>query len=139
MSPDKISMQNYIQFGKPVRIKLADDSCVMAYGKGSLKLPVFHDSEKITINVSEVLYVPKIHKRLLSLSSMTEKGVEVCFIEKPCTVIVDNKSYRIGHKDGKLYKLNMNKPAEQTSYYGASNEESDIPKWHFRYGHLGVR
>eukprot|EP00794_Sanderia_malayensis_P007838 gene7838-biopygen6374 len=137
MSPDKSSMKNYVQFRKPIRIKLADNSFMMAYGKGSLKLSVFHDSEKIVINLPEVLYVPKIHKRLLSLSSMTEKGVEVCFKDKSCTAIVDNKPYRIGHKDGKLYKLNMKKPADQTSCYGASTDKNDMSLWHYRLGHLG--
>ena len=88
------------------------------------------------ITLKDVLYVPKIQKKLLSLPSMTQEGVEVRFKGQFCKVLIDEKPYSIGHKHGKLYKLNS-EPI-QSSYFGEteSNEKS-LSLWHGRYGHLG--
>ena len=124
MTPSKKGMTDYVTFRNPLHVKLADDSILLAYGKGNLHLSVFDGTEKVNITLKDVFYVPKIQKRLLSLPSMTQKDVEVRFKGQFCKILSDEKLYSIGHKHGKLYKLNS-EPIE-SSFFGEteSNEKS---------------
>ncbi len=106
MTPEKNSMTGFVQFKKPLQIKLADNSVLLSYGKGNVKLSMFDGSKKIELTLSYVLFLPKIRKKLVSLPTMTERGAEVRFKEQSCTVIIDGKMFCIGHKYGKLYKRN---------------------------------
>ena len=135
MTPSKKGMTDYVTFRNPLHVKLADDSVLLAYGKGNLHLSVLDGTEKVNITLKDVLYVPKIQKRLLSLPSMTQKDVEVRFKGQFCKVLIDEKLYSIGHQHVNLYKLNSG--PIQSSYFGEteSNEES-LSLWHCRYGHL---
>ena len=57
----------------------------------------------------------------MSLPSMTQKGATVEFKGQLCTVIIDDKAYQIGHKHGKLYKLNST-ARDATCCFGHSDE-----------------
>ena len=105
MTPEKDKMQNFVEFGSPGKVQLADNSILHSYGKGDLKMTVYDGSKEINLNLSNVLYVPK-SKKLLSLPTLTEKGAEVRFNEKSFIVILNGEMYCIGHKAGKMYILN---------------------------------
>ena len=75
MTPSKKGMTDFVTFRNPLHVKLADDSVLLACGKGNLHLSVFDGTENVNITLKDVLYVPKIQKRLLSLPSMTQKDV----------------------------------------------------------------
>ena len=71
---------------------------------------------------------------------MTEKGAEVRFKGQFCKVLMGEKLYSIGHKHGKLHKLNL-EPIH-SSCFGESesnkkSNETSLSLWHCRYGHLG--
>ena len=76
MSPVKKEMTDFVRFKSPLDVKLADNSVLHAYGKGTVHLSVFDGLEKINVTVKDVLYVPKIQNKLLSV---TNKGAEVQF------------------------------------------------------------
>ena len=88
------------------------------------------------ILLTDVLFVPKIKNKLLSLSAVIQKGVEVHFCDDKCIFTVKNKDYGVGHKHGKLYKLNIY-PVE--SCYGSRTASvvDSVSLWHKQYGHLG--
>ena len=93
MTPSEKGMTDYVTFRNPLHVQLADDSVLLAYGKGNLHLSVFDGTEKVNITLKDVLYVPKIQKRLLSLPSMTQKNVEVRFKGQFCKILIDEKLY----------------------------------------------
>ena len=149
MTPVKKSLINFEKFKTPLEVKLADNSVLFSYGKGDVHLSVYNGTEKVNIALKDVLYVPKIQNKLMSLPSMTLKGATVEFKGQSCTVIIDDKAYQIGHKHGKLYKLNS-APKDATCCFGNSDEKvkqeplpmrdsqmNSILLWHLRYGHLG--
>ena len=136
MTPDKKGLSDYQSFRNPLQVKLADNSVLLSYGKGNLHLSVFDGTEKVNITLSDVLFVPKIQNKLLSLPSMTEKGAEVRFKGQSCKIMINDKVYSIGHKHGKLYKLNSE--PEESCCFGSTNEnDASLSLWHYRYGHLG--
>ena len=137
MTPDKKSLINFERFDSPVEVKLADNSILFSYGKGDVYLAVYDGTEKVNVMLKEVLYVPKIQNKLLSLPSMTEKGATVEFKGQSCKISIHGKTYSIGHKHGKLYKLNS-VPEDQTCCLGTAESKADsLSLWHLRYGHLG--
>ena len=58
----------------PVKIKLADDSILLSYGKGDVKLAVSDDGDNKIIILKDVLYVTNIQNNLFSLPAMTVKA-----------------------------------------------------------------
>eukprot|EP00794_Sanderia_malayensis_P011867 gene11867-biopygen9507 len=135
MTSDKKQMTDYVAFKKPLQVRIADNTILHAYGKGTVSLLVHDGNEKLNMSLKSVLYVPKIRNKLLSLPSMTEKGVEVQFKGQSCKVVINDNVYNIGHKHGKLYKLNLE--PENTCCYASTKATDDLSLWHNRFGHLG--
>ena len=136
MTPDKEEMTEYERFESSLQIKLADNSVLHAYGKGNVHLSIYDGTEKIGIVLKDVLFVPKIKNKLLSLPTITDKGVDVQFKGQFCKIMLGDKMYNIGHKHGKLYKLNCLPQA--TCCFGSAKDKDDSwLLWHLRYGHLG--
>ena len=79
MTPSKKGMTECVTFRNPLQVKLADSSVLLAYGRRVFHLTVFDGTEKVNVSMNDVLYVPKIQKRLRSLTSMKEKGAEIRF------------------------------------------------------------
>ena len=103
MTPERKEMTNYENFKIPLKIKLADNSTVLAHGKGKVKLSVYDGTKRVNVTLHDVLYVPKIRNKLLSLPTITGKGAEVHFKGHNCKIMIKDESYIIEHKQGKLY------------------------------------
>ena len=135
MSPVKKDMTDFVKFKNPNIVKLADNSVLHAYGKGTVQLSVYDGIENVKVTLKDVLYLPEIQNGLISLSSMTDKGTEVQFRGQSCKVMIDDKVYFIAHKHGKLYKLNSEPQA--TCCFGSTDKKDDsLSMWHARFGYL---
>ena len=132
MSPSKVDFITFQKFNSPIRVNLADESHVFAEGSGNVNIQLFDGSNIITVLFEHVLYVPKLQKKLLSISSMTDQGASVKFEGNSCTLFINDKSFSFGHKHGKLWRLNC---VEAQCNYGCSSEKS-LKLWHLRLGHL---
>ena len=120
-----------------MEVKLADNSILFPYGKGDVYLAVYDGTEKVNVMLKEVPYGAKIQNKLLSSPSMTEKGATAEFKSQSCKISIHGKTYSIGHKHGKLYKLNS-VPEDQTCCLGTADSKADsLSLQHLRYGHLG--
>lgn len=91
------SLRNYSSFETPIKVKLADDHVLNAFGKGNVHLTILSKNEKVKTVLHDVLYVPKIQNKLFSLSYLTDKGVDVQFKGKDCDITKEGKQYTIGH------------------------------------------
>ena len=120
---------SYEKLATPIDVILADKSIVPAIGCGDVKVIIFDNEVPVTFK--NVLYVPKLKKRLLSISEMTKTGAEVKFKGDLCSLIINQKKYVIGHKHGKLWKLNN----VETCCFGCTDINS-LTLWHLRFGHL---
>ena len=79
MTAIKTVLKNYKQFENPLQINLADNSILYSDGKGDVTLLIYNGSEKNDILLVDVLFVPKLQNKLLSLPAMIEKGADVEF------------------------------------------------------------
>ena len=134
MTQNKEEILEYQKFSDPVKISLADNSVLLAHGKGDVNLSVYDGAKEIKIKLEGVLFVPKIKNKLLSLPVMLNKGIAVKFSNDNCILVVNENEYNVGHKHGKLFKLNTT-PLENCCL--ASSTKNSPSLWHERYGHLG--
>ena len=98
-------------------------------------MTVYDGSKELNLNLSYVLYVPKIKNKLLCLPTLTEKGAEVHFKEQSFMIILNGEMYCIGHKAGQIYKLNT-EPIHQSKFANI-NQTEDLNLWHYKLGNLG--
>ena len=124
---------NYQKLEIPIDVHLADKSVVPAIGQGDVRIVIFDNDREIPVGFRNVLFVPKLKKRLLSISEMTKSGAEVKFKGNICSLYVNQKNYVIGHKHGKLWKMNNS----ETCCFGSTDMNS-LTLWHQRFGHLNV-
>ena len=77
---------------EPGSVALADISEIASVGKDNVRASIFKGDAEIPILLKDVLYVPGLGKRLLSISAFTEA----------CSIIVNEEKYILGHQHGKL-------------------------------------
>ena len=125
---------SHSKFDTPVKVNLADDSFLLSYGSGDIRLKLYEGSKNIDVLLKDALFVPGIKNKLFSISSVVEQGGSVTLKDNSCLLEINERMYKIGHKDGKLYRLNC-KP-EHNCYLGSDMKPLSL--WHARYGHLNV-
>ena len=125
--------KDYVKFDVPLKVNLADESVFFSYGSGDVNMQLLDDnSEAVDIVFKDVLYVPKLQKKLLSITSMTKRGATVQFEGNSCTLLMKKRKFLFGHRHGKLWKLNC---LDASCFFGSSGENS-LKLWHLRLGHL---
>ena len=136
MSPVKSELKNYKKFDTPMNVNLADESVVLSYGSGDVDMQLFDEySDPVSVVIKDVLFVPKLQKKLLSITSMTKKDAAIQFGGKFCTLFMNEKKYLLGHQHGKLWKLNC----PDVSCFNVSSNVSSLELWHLRLGHLNCK
>ena len=89
-----------------IDIVLADNTVVKAVGSGNIRA-ILEDANgrQVQMEFKDVLYVPKLKKRLISIPQMTERGAELTFKKRLCTLFYNKRYFKLGEKVGKLYRL----------------------------------
>ena len=112
----KKGMENFEAFKQPLNIQLADNSQVKSFGKGDVRVPIMNGNERVNLLLKDVLFIPKLKNKLFSLPAAIEKGANVEFSGQSCHLKVKDRKLTIGHKHGRLFKLNVvtkGKPTER--------------------------
>ena len=84
--------------------------------------------------LSDVLYIPKLSRNLLSVTALTKEGNDVHFLHNGTVSVTDNSnsSYEIGHAVGDLFHLTATQGA-----YLTTEKQDPYVLWHHRFGHPG--
>lgn len=90
----------------PIDVVLADNTVVKAVGNGNIRA-IMKDANgrQVQMEFKDVLYVPNLKKRLISIPQMTERGAEITFKKRLCTLFYKKRRFKLGEKVGKLYRL----------------------------------
>ena len=89
MTPHKHFFDNY----EPVsgrKVFMGDNDMVEAVGKGSILVETRVKGRVRSIRMHDVLYVPKMHSNLLSVSKLISRGLKVHFNSLGCVVRASN-------------------------------------------------
>ncbi|MEN7973604.1 MAG: reverse transcriptase domain-containing protein, partial [Verrucomicrobiota bacterium] len=93
----------------PKKVTLGDGREVEGVGKGRVNLQRFHQGRWQDAVLNDVLYVPKLHSNLYSISSAAKCGRDVIFGNRGCTVqeSATREVVCTGDLSGGLYYLNI--------------------------------
>ena len=115
-------------------VTIGDNSSHPIKGIGSCSIQLNYG---ITLQLKNVLYVPRIKRNLVSISELADQGFRITFQEDRVLSWPKNstikKAISIRFRDGSLYKLCNNQNLNLTLIHESSNS-SDF--WHRRLGHL---
>ena len=134
MTGAETDLNNFVPTA-PVDVYLADKSVVPAIGKGNLNIILYDENgEKVPITFTNVMLVPKLKNRLISISQLTDQDAEVTFKKKQCTLKYGERTFIFGHKVGKLYGLSN--VGFASCNFSASDSGTSLSIWHQRFAHL---
>ena len=137
MTPLKTDFTRYVKFQKPIHINLADETTILGYGIGDVYIKLFDGSSFIPVVIKNVLFVPKLQRKLLSISDITDKGSIVTFEGNTCTLQMEGKEFLLGQKFGKLWRLYCDdEECFAVSVDSFKSKSSSTELWHQRYGHM---
>ena len=137
MTPVKSEFTRYLKLNVPVPVNLADESKIFGYGIGDVNIKLFDGSTFVPVVIKNVLYVPQLHRKLLSISDITDRGSSVTFKGQSSTITMKGKTFLFGQRHGKLWHLYCDKEDCFSNFVGDVGM-NDISKkiWHQRYAHL---
>lgn len=136
MTNQKSSMKNIKVLDEPKLIRFGDGRFGKATAIGEIDLqPIGNGGKKVTMK--NVLYVPSLHKELISLSAITDKG-NIGVIETDRIIIKGSKNdiLFVANKKNKLYYVALK---ELNAYIASTSELPDINVWHKRFCHVNRR
>jgi hypothetical protein len=88
MSPSRSDFETYAQLNEMIEVRIADGEALTAVGVGNVRLVL---PDGTTAVVSEVLHIPGLDRRLMSVAKLVQRGFEVVFGQSKCTIIRDGK------------------------------------------------
>jgi hypothetical protein len=141
MDNDNSSMRDYESTQGPM-IQMGDDTIISCIGTGTS----FVELETGLTELSNVLHVPKLTKKLLSPGQSTRNGIKFWFDGDTCTIFSKERCTPptgtiIGissrTKDN-MYPLPAAKPS-QANFAKTGQDKASWTTWHSRLGHLNHR
>jgi len=113
-------------------VELGDNNNYHVWGIGSSSIELENGDN---IDLNNILFVPGLHKNLLSISSLEDKGDRVAFIDGKVIVWGKNSSIEnarvIGIHEGRLYKMSSSLVQDLVHI-----EISPCELWHRRFDHI---
>ena len=101
-------------------VRLGDKSTQDQIGVGSV---VVRSPQGCTITLSNVLHIPGVQTRFISIGMLTGKGAEVNFLKEGFQIILNKQTIAIGYLEGHLYWLN-------TSNVSLTLHKKSVPTLH---------
>ena len=99
---------NFTPLSQHTKVILGDNSTIPTVGSGHLNVKMLTNRKCINSILQDVLYIPDLHRNLLSVSHLVWHGTEVLFFGKACQVFNCRKSLILeGGLHNNLYIMNM--------------------------------
>ncbi|OWZ15190.1 Integrase, catalytic core protein [Phytophthora megakarya] len=102
MTPFREDLFAFEGMASGIEVTIADGKKLRVAGKGTVKLTGV-DGKRI--KMMEVLYIPGLDRRLLSMGKLAERGLAVEFQRSSCTIWEATSAIATGTKMGKAYVL----------------------------------
>ena len=97
MTSRREDFHKLLKLSRTVNVVLADKSVIHGVGIGTVQM-LLKDSEGKTVCVEfkNVLYVPDLQKRLISIPQLTTKGAEITFKKHSCALLFSGRKFGFG-------------------------------------------
>ena len=119
-------------------LRVADGNEVKVEGIGSFNLEL---PGGFNLSLHDVLYVPSLKRNLISVSRLDKSGHICEFGNSVCNIKFHNLSVGLGHLQGDLYLLSLDKVysamnVDDVSHKRKRDDETSSKLWHCRLGHI---
>ena len=102
MIPRREDLLDYKDMVTSIEVTIANGKKIRVAGTGSVLLT---DNEGKRIRMLDVLHIPGLDRRLLSVDKLAESGLNVEFERTSCVNWNKNQSIALGRKVGESYML----------------------------------
>ncbi|KAF1313844.1 Integrase catalytic core protein, partial [Globisporangium splendens] len=130
MTPFKDDFTMYETLENAVAITIADGATMSAVGTGDIVIALKNGKQA---TVKNVLFIPGLDRRLLSIAKITANGMNVEFGIDSCVIKKNGVVVMSVPKCGNVYKLHCSSPAALMVEH--SERQSEWELWHARLGH----
>ena len=117
-----------LQSIKGHKIYVADGRSMDVKAKGTVSLLLVHQGKETRVDLHDVLYVPKLHGNLISVSQLAQKGVKVSFDKRECVLSMDGIPMGSAFLEGKLYHLRIKTRDFARKAEAGTEEEGTHPR-----------
>ena len=121
---------------KPFSVTLGDKSTALAVGCGDVKLSILVNGKERVYLLKDVLHVPSFIFSLISVSTLTARGISVQFTNNGVILTKDGGAIATGHKRNGLYAIDLNVPPKERDIGIESACVASLQLWHERLGHF---
>ncbi|TXG52111.1 hypothetical protein EZV62_021280 [Acer yangbiense] len=113
-------------------VNFGNDTTVPVMGKGKISITLKDGSQNA---ISDVLFVPNLHKNLLSVGQLLEKGYDIRIHEGICTINSAQKGLiaKVKMSQNRLFPLLINSDS-LPCFSSVMCDENWL--WHMRFGHV---
>lgn len=135
MTYDRSSLVDYREISPVKAIRLGNYDYLHGVGEGSVVVrSKSGDGSGRLLKLHNVLYVPKMRRKLLSLGACTKKGAEgVIHSNKIVLRDVKGETLCVAVREGDLYRVDIEEETSEAMVVGEDKNELDL--WHQRLGH----
>lgn len=130
MTPHREDLFDFQGIVSSIEVTIANGKKLHVAGKGTVKLS---GTDGRRIKMMEVLYIPGLDRRLLSVGKLAENGLTVEFQRSTCVIRSTTCAIASGKKVGKAYMLECEQ--EQACFVEYAGTDSQWELWHARMGH----
>ena len=139
MSPHRADFDTF-ESTSPRKVFMGDDSVLQAIGRGSILVDTKVGGCTKRIRFKDVLYVPKLQSKFLSVSKIVDKGLNVQIGALGCSIkALNGETQAIASRDGKLFRLRCKTVHRGDQAHVATSTNEGLILWHQRMGHLNVQ
>lgn len=133
MTFERSDYYSYQELNETITIKFGGSETGTGVGVGSVKIRTSVDGRFKVIKLHDVLHVPELRRKLISLSSASESGAKG-IIDADSITIYNNHDHKIlvANREKNLYCV------ETFHVEMSTTDENNIRLWHERCGHINV-
>ena len=122
-------------------VTVADGRTLPILGRGDISIRIKSSNDYVRATVTEVQYVPSMGVNLLSVSAMTDAGLELTFVDNVCVIRIKKPVPSVltvvRKVRNKLYQVDIEaQPVALAAATSATGDHSTTDLWHRRLGHL---
>lgn len=133
MSFDEKEFSHMTKLDVPKKVLFGNDGHGYGVGLGDIQVTSTVNGVKHSLVLRDVLYVPEVRRKLLSLSAATSKGCRGTIEHDKATISNSkNEVILVAQREGNLYKVRL-----EVTQSEASLAQDELTLWHERFGHIG--
>ena len=143
MCDDHSCMINYSTFSSHRTVKGIGGVKLTVRGKGDIRTVMDVKDTRHNATLHDVLHVPGLGTNLLSIASVTERGIDVAFTKQMVSFTKNGLFIMTGNRsDKELYRLNMRTVPvirNETIAHTATVDRLSLSVWHQRLSHVNYK